>query len=88
MDLVNKKIDKAKQSISQLQTEGGGLRGMGLQSPARLANSRNSSTNTLKQYASNLVNNNNAESNRLSAATLSNQNSPNKADQLFLFNNQ
>ena len=50
MDFVNKKIDKAKLSISQLQTEGG-LKSMGLQSPARLANSRNSSTNTLKQYA-------------------------------------
>ena len=50
MEFVNKKIDKAKLSISQLQGEGG-LRGMHLQSPARLANSRNSSTKTLKQQA-------------------------------------
>jgi len=48
IDFVNKKIDKAKLSISQLQGEGG-LRGMHLQSPARLAYSRNSSTKTLKQ---------------------------------------
>ena len=35
-----------------MQTEGG-LKSMGLQSPARLALSRNSSTNTLKQSTTN-----------------------------------
>ena len=54
MAFVNKKIDKAKQSISQLQTEGG-FNSMGLQSPGRLANSRNSSTNTIKNQAATLL---------------------------------
>lgn len=48
MDFVNKKISKAKQSISQLQTEGGLMKSMGLQSPGLLHTlSLNSSTNTL-----------------------------------------
>ena len=48
MDFVNKKINKAKQSLSQLSSEGG-LKAMALQSPARLEASRNSSSHTLKQ---------------------------------------
>jgi len=59
---------------------------MGLQSPARLANSRTSSTNTLKQHAANVISAH-AEK-KDSVATLSNQDSPRKVDQVFLFNNQ
>ena len=76
MDLINEKIMKAKQSISQLQGEGLNL---SLQSPLRLAGSRNSSTKTMGNYNNNMTGDD----------TGSNHSSAKKMQKkIFLFNQQ
>ena len=76
---VNRKISKAKLSLGQLQPDGMGI---GLQSPARLANSRNSNNNSNRNASTD-------DQLKLNSARPEDTESPKiNAAGLFMFNNK